>query len=198
MEGKGKVIMDIQKIISYINNAEWRQHPYLEGVECSELGSVRINGKHLKGCLVNNRKRKATYRVVFIQGKRRLAHRLVYEAFHGAITEGLVIDHINTCPWDNRIENLRAVTTEENNKNPLTVKKLKERKGTPVVRIDNKTGRVEGYYRSIKEAIRKTGSQWVTIKRHLKGEKPKGKYRWEKAKYQYSCKWGKWWISGDL
>lgn len=51
-----------------------------------------------------------------------LVHRLVYETFVGKIPKGTVIDHTNTIRTDNRLENLRCVTTKENNNNPLTIK----------------------------------------------------------------------------
>lgn len=54
------------------------------------------------------------YKRVSIRGKKYLAHRLVYEAFVGPIPKGFEIDHINTNPSDNRIENLRLVKTGHN------------------------------------------------------------------------------------
>lgn len=54
-------------------------------------------------------------------------HRLVYETFKGEISNGLQIDHINTVRNDNRLSNLRCVTSKENNNNPLTIQKKKER-----------------------------------------------------------------------
>lgn len=44
-----------------------------------------------------------------------VVHCLVYEAFNGKIPEGHVIEHINGVKNDNRIENLRIATREENN-----------------------------------------------------------------------------------
>lgn len=133
------------------------------------------------------------------------SHRFIYECFNGLIPDGLVIDHINTIRDDNRIENLRAVTTSENNRNPLTLKHLKEGKrkimGKPVLKLDKKTGEILGYYDAVKQAeeenhICRNYIRWVCDGKP--GYYSAGGYKWEWAKYQYSCKWGKWWISGDL
>ena len=44
-------------------------------------------------------------------------HRLVYIYHYGDIPEGLYVDHINRDRSDNRIENLRLVTKQENSWN---------------------------------------------------------------------------------
>jgi hypothetical protein len=51
------------------------------------------------------------------KNKSYLTHRLIYILHYGKIAEGLVIDHINGDTHDNRIENLRAVTRQENSFN---------------------------------------------------------------------------------
>lgn len=40
-------------------------------------------------------------------------HRLIWEAAHGPIPDGILIHHINGIPNDNRLENLMAVTPQE-------------------------------------------------------------------------------------
>lgn len=42
------------------------------------------------------------------------AHRLIWEAVHGPLTEGLVINHLNSIRTDNRIKNLELVTPLDN------------------------------------------------------------------------------------
>ena len=44
----------------------------------------------------------------------RRVHRLVWEAFNGRIPNNLTIDHINSIPNDNRLENLQLLTREQN------------------------------------------------------------------------------------
>lgn len=52
-----------------------------------------------------------------------LRHRIVWEMHNGPIPEGMQIDHINHVPGDDRIENLRLVTSALNNRN-VTKSKL--------------------------------------------------------------------------
>ena len=40
--------------------------------------------------------------------------RFIYAWFYGEVPEGMVIDHYNNDPYDNRIENLQPLTIEEN------------------------------------------------------------------------------------
>lgn len=48
------------------------------------------------------------------KGRTLQAHRLVWEAVHGPIPEGLQINHLNGIKADNRIANLELVTPKEN------------------------------------------------------------------------------------
>lgn len=51
-----------------------------------------------------------------IQYKKVLAHRVIWKMVHGVDPSG-EIDHINGCPWDNRLSNLRDVAHVENGRN---------------------------------------------------------------------------------
>jgi hypothetical protein len=55
----------------------------------------------------------------------KLVHRLVAEAFIPMVEGKQEIDHINSVRHDNRVENLRWCTSEENAKNPITLEKVK-------------------------------------------------------------------------
>lgn len=53
--------------------------------------------------------------MVNMKGVGHAAHRIIYEMHGcGSVPEGLVIDHVNGNPFDNRIENLRAATNAQN------------------------------------------------------------------------------------
>jgi hypothetical protein len=86
----------------------WAELP--NGHEVSDRGRFRRNGK-IKTPWINSR----GYLSIEIEaGKKQRAHRLVYEAFNGPIPDGLFIDHVNGVKTDNRLENLEAVTHQEN------------------------------------------------------------------------------------
>ncbi len=44
-------------------------------------------------------------------------HRVIWEMLHGKIPPGMVIDHINGNPFDNRLSNMRLATPSENSRN---------------------------------------------------------------------------------
>ena len=93
------------------------------------------------------------YHRIGIKGKKYSNHRLIWVYHKGAIPEDLVIDHINRDPKDNRIENLRLVTRQENNFNMSNVKGYSV---TPngfesMIKVGGKTIHL-GTYKTIKEA----------------------------------------------
>lgn len=122
----------------------WKPVVGYEGLyEVSNLGSVRsldhyVNvvsnnsvyvGKStrlVKGRILNGYKNKCGYMTVCLHDKNhkqslKTIHRLVAEAFIPNQENKPQVDHINTIRTDNRVENLRWVTSKENQNNELTL-----------------------------------------------------------------------------
>jgi hypothetical protein len=70
------------------------------------VGKVPLNKQHSQG-----------YVWGVVDGKSRLAHRLIWIMLHGPIPKGKEIDHIDGNRANNRLKNLRLVTRAENTKN---------------------------------------------------------------------------------
>lgn len=107
------------------NNEEWRPIKDYEGLyEVSSLGRVRsAQTNKLKKTRVG--KTGYVYVLLWKDNKDRLCtvHRLVAYAFIPQIEGKPFIDHINTNRDDNRVENLRWCTHQENCNNPLSKEK---------------------------------------------------------------------------
>ena len=61
-----------------------------------------------------------SYRVVRINGKRYFEHRLVWILLNGELSDSDIIDHIDRDPSNNKIENLRIVSSSGNSLNKAT------------------------------------------------------------------------------
>lgn len=74
-----------------------------------------------RGCFAGNIagsvKSDGRYKSVYVLGKRRYLHRIIWELHFGEIPSGMCIDHIDGDGLNNRIENLRLTTLSENQKN---------------------------------------------------------------------------------
>ena len=99
-----------------IPEIEWRQVPNWPEYEVSNLGDIRPVGGRLKRqsiandyghlCVVLRRDKKPT---------RHLVHRLICAAFHGPSPQpGMQVAHGDGVPTNNRPENLRWATNQEN------------------------------------------------------------------------------------
>ena len=60
---------------------------------------------------------KQLYRAVVVDYKKYYVHRIVFKMFYRKDPGKFVIDHINGCPHDNSIDNLRRCKTRTNLKN---------------------------------------------------------------------------------
>lgn len=128
---------------------------------------VLINTKRRNGSKYMQpagRKNKSSgYIEVMVNYKRYQAHRTVWEMHHGKIPEGMEIDHMNGIRDDNRIDNLRLVTSRTNDTNRAKSKAntsgvvgvcWDKRKGLWLVRIyDNKKPVFVGYFREWFDAV---------------------------------------------
>lgn len=64
---------------------------------------------------IANRRDKDNYIKIGIDGRDYRAHRLAFLYMEGAIPE--LVDHVNSIPYDNRWDNLRTATPQQNNRN---------------------------------------------------------------------------------
>ncbi|HDM8285448.1 TPA: HNH endonuclease [Yersinia enterocolitica] len=103
------------------------------------------------------------YQQLMIFGKRRLAHRVIWEMLNGEISYGMQIDHIDHNRLNNKIENLRLVTDLQNHRNlsmppknssgAMGVSWRKSRnKWVASIRVNNKLKHL-GSFENIHEAI---------------------------------------------
>lgn len=90
------------------------------------------NSRALKDDIVGTLHHSGYYQTQ-IDKKLYMVHRLIWNMFFGEIDEGMEIDHINHIRNDNRLENLRCVTRQDNRRN----QKLTER---------NKSGQIGVYF----------------------------------------------------
>jgi hypothetical protein len=98
-------------------NQEFR--PVLVNYEASRDGVVR-HRKLKKPVGVVNNMGYLNFTVGGEKKKRYLCHRIIYEAFNGLIKDGCVIDHIDSNPKNNFLENLQAISQSENIKRGQT------------------------------------------------------------------------------
>ena len=95
----------------------------------------------------------------------KMLHNYIWEYHNGAIPQGLMVDHINQLPYDNRLSNLRLVNKAQNSLNSTHKRKSNtgirgvnwyERKHRFRVYINVDGKRIElGCYKNMDDAIRK-------------------------------------------
>ena len=89
-----------------------------EIINLFEYDSGRLKYKIPKGSMATGQTagtvNKSGYEMITISGKKYSTHRLIYCYFHGDLNDNLKIDHIDGDKLNNKIENLRKVTVQEN------------------------------------------------------------------------------------
>lgn len=109
-------------------------------------------------------------------------HRLVYEAFHGKVPEGMQVNHLNERKDDNRLENLNLMTCKENNNWGTRNKRCSITKSKPVLQYDLNDNFIKEW-KSGKEVERQLGFNRSHICNCLKGRKKSAYgFKWEYAK----------------
>lgn len=83
----------------------WKIKPRAKSNIGDRAGTVNSNG----------------YQVIRVNGKNYREHRMVYVMLKGEIPQGAFIDHIDLVRTNNKIENLRIATQQQNNSN-VTIK----------------------------------------------------------------------------
>lgn len=98
-----------------------------------------------------------------------IIHKLVYCIFHDMlnIPDGYVIDHINACKTDNRLDNLRLITLSENVKAALY--NTKTNSSCKKVEQLTLTDKHIAYFNSVAEAARKLKLDSSTISKVCRG-----------------------------
>ena len=124
-------------------------------------GVVSVSGRPI------GYRRKDGYWILSYGGKQMLAHRVVWILNFGVIPEGLVIDHIDRNPSNNRIENLRVVTQAINLGNVAVRPHCSS--GEKYISLDKRTGRYSvrikrksyGTYGTLEEAVEVRNGHWI-------------------------------------
>lgn len=119
-ESKEKILFD---------ENEWKYIPNYENrYIISKEGSIKslITNKMLENnYILDFEQSYISIKLTNINGHRKshYLHRLVYLTFKGEIHENMVIDHIDQNKFNNKLENLRMITSSENSKNCVKVYK---------------------------------------------------------------------------
>lgn len=133
-----------------------------------------------------------TYREVNIALVPAVVHRVVWEVFNGEIPLGMEIDHVDTCPSNNDLSNLRLVTSKENSANPITrerllkavsisIRKAIEANKKPLIGIAE-DGSFIGPFATGRDAAKAVGVSFKAISSALRGKsKTSAGYVWKEV-----------------
>ena len=129
-----------------------------------KIKKKQMNAGDVAGTLVINKKEKPTWSVYCCNKKLR-AHRVIWEMYNGSIPEGLVIDHIDGDPSNNKIENLRLATISQNSFNQ-SIRKDKSNnlpKGISYRKGNKLIARVQAYGKRYKLTVDKSDLEFAEL-----------------------------------
>lgn len=142
----------------------WKSHPDIEGIEVSSFGRVRS----VKGNYYKIRHNNGYLRVSFrINGKRvnKRVHRLVVQTFIPNSNNLPMVNHKDSNPANNNVDNLEWCTASYNSQYR---EKFGKQRGVPVFAINLKTQEVSRF-RSQSEAGRTLGVRHGNISSVING-----------------------------
>ena len=132
-----------------------------------------LTGKYLSPQL-DGKKKYVQYHITASPGvtTKRLAPRLVAEAFLPNPEDKTDVHHIDGNTRNNDLSNLAWTTQKENVKDPATIERFRDAKSSPIISRDIETG-TERKCRSAKDAGRsdKVPMNQTSISKHMRGER---------------------------
>lgn len=168
---------------------EWKPiKGYEEIYEISNWGNIR--GLNCNGCKTAPKTTKVLTPKKLKNGRRKIGlykdhkvkyyyvYRLVWEAFNGPIEKGLVINHLDENPSNDRLDNLEKCTQKEN-MNYGTLQERKASKRRKSVKQLTKDGKLVKVWESVTSAAKAfNGYHYNIIQSINKGYSAYG-YKWE-------------------
>ena len=146
-----------EEMVEFVNNPTlnfesemWKEHPTHTGYYGSNLGRIKYYDKRKKICKIKIQtfdKRFKRFKLHIWDKKQTSldSARFILECFNG-INKTKFVDHVDSNPYHNTIDNLHYATRKENNNNPNSRKKQTHSKttnaGTKIKQIDIETGEV--------------------------------------------------------
>lgn len=156
--------------INFVNDPElelegelWKRHPVYTSFYASNFGRIKDTDKN-GNCFVKTQYLDERYHRFSINSSKKYlgvkmtfrVSRFVMECFAG-VNKDLFVDHIDSVPYNDNLENLRYCTRKENNSNPNSRKKYTPSKTTnrktKIEQIDIETNNVVKIWESTHQLV---------------------------------------------